>query len=287
MNRVAFAVQMALRPIAAVSTVALLVLACAPRESPPEAERTWVGTITTEGNVTTVAAESGSVWGETATLVEQASIGVEAGALVLVQGHVPAAAPQAPELLAEAIRDVYSDATEWTVREAEFYLGGVDKAVIVTLAPHERSPRITKYRTVLCEYVAEPESWDCTRGLAQTRMEIQPLPNATSCAVPVRDVLNLAGLSDDLLLQVVDAVRHSAEFGPELAAACGTSWRPPDVPFESWRCGLSVVAERDEGTLGVLLGAGPGCSQTLTLDAVCSEGGQCRFTPLKCGWVCA
>ena len=41
---------------------------------------TWVGTITTEGNVTTVVNESGSVWGGTATLVEEASIGVESGA---------------------------------------------------------------------------------------------------------------------------------------------------------------------------------------------------------------
>ncbi len=39
----------------------------------------WVGTITTEGSVTTVVNESGSVWGGTATLVEEASIGVDAG----------------------------------------------------------------------------------------------------------------------------------------------------------------------------------------------------------------
>ena len=37
---------------------------------------TWVGTITTEGNVTTVINEAGSVWGGAATLVEEASIGV-------------------------------------------------------------------------------------------------------------------------------------------------------------------------------------------------------------------
>jgi hypothetical protein len=40
----------------------------------------WVGTITTEGDVTTVVNESGSVWGGEATLVEELSIGVEAGA---------------------------------------------------------------------------------------------------------------------------------------------------------------------------------------------------------------
>ena len=40
----------------------------------------WVGSITTDGEVTTVTNESGSVWGGTATLVEEASIGVEIGA---------------------------------------------------------------------------------------------------------------------------------------------------------------------------------------------------------------
>ncbi len=265
--------------------ICFLAFACSPVATETGSDTTWVGTITTEGNVTPVVNESGSMWGGTATLVEQASIGAEAGALVLVQDHVPGAAPQAPELLAEAIREVYSDATEWTVTEADSPFGAVDRAVIVTLSPHERLPRITKYRTVLCEYVADPESWDCTRVLGQTRIEIQPLPSATSCTVPARDVLNLAGLSDDLLLQVVDSVRHDAVFGRELAAVCSTRLLP-NVPFESWRCGFSVVAERDGGTLGVLLGAGPGCSQTLTLDAACSEDGQCRFTPVKCGWVC-
>ena len=42
--------------------------------------RGWVGTITTDGAVTTVVNESGSVWGGAATLVEEASIGVESGA---------------------------------------------------------------------------------------------------------------------------------------------------------------------------------------------------------------
>ena len=44
------------------------------------ADTTWVGTITAEGNVTTVVNESGSVWGGTATLVEELSIGVPSGA---------------------------------------------------------------------------------------------------------------------------------------------------------------------------------------------------------------
>jgi len=54
-------------------------LSCAPEAAEPTFEGTWVGTITTEGNITTVLNESGSVWGGTATLVEEASIGVESG----------------------------------------------------------------------------------------------------------------------------------------------------------------------------------------------------------------
>jgi hypothetical protein len=67
------------RSIVVVSAVVLVVAACASQESAPDDDGTWVGTITTEGNVTTVVNESGSVWGGTATLVEEASIGVDAG----------------------------------------------------------------------------------------------------------------------------------------------------------------------------------------------------------------
>ncbi len=69
------------------SLALLLVLgACTPAgpEDPvgagTAAETAWVGTITTEGNVTTVVNESGSVWGGPARLVEELSIGVETGA---------------------------------------------------------------------------------------------------------------------------------------------------------------------------------------------------------------
>jgi len=55
------------------------VLSCSPEVPESAPDGTWVGTITTEGNVTTVVNESGSVWGGTATLVEEASIGVDAG----------------------------------------------------------------------------------------------------------------------------------------------------------------------------------------------------------------
>lgn len=48
-------------------------------EVPTATAELWAGDIITEGNVTTVFNESGSVWGGTARLVEEASIGVEAG----------------------------------------------------------------------------------------------------------------------------------------------------------------------------------------------------------------
>ena len=81
---------MVARSIAAVSLVALVVAACAPQQSPTEAEGTWDGTITTEGDVTTVVNESGSVWGGPARLVEEASIGVESGGDAYMFGRVSA-----------------------------------------------------------------------------------------------------------------------------------------------------------------------------------------------------
>ncbi len=78
---------MNLRSIVVVAVVALPVTACGSQESVID-EGNWVGTITTEGNVTTVVNESGSVWGGTATLVEEASIGVEAGADEYMLGGV-------------------------------------------------------------------------------------------------------------------------------------------------------------------------------------------------------
>ena len=71
-----------------VSLILLGALACS---APPEvdsADGTWVGTITTEGNVTTVVNESGSVWGGAARLVEEASIGVESGSQEYMFGQV-------------------------------------------------------------------------------------------------------------------------------------------------------------------------------------------------------
>ncbi len=79
---------MNLRSIVAVSVVALAVVACATQEDVAESDDTWVGTITTEGNVTTVVNESGSVWGGVARLVEELSIGVDAGEEPYMFGRV-------------------------------------------------------------------------------------------------------------------------------------------------------------------------------------------------------
>ena len=65
------------RPLRLLSLAAATVLvACASSDVPDDIDGSWVGTITTEGNVTTVINKSGSVWGGAATLVEEVSIDV-------------------------------------------------------------------------------------------------------------------------------------------------------------------------------------------------------------------
>ncbi len=62
--------------------VAVSAMACGLLQDSGEAEvagSSWVGTVNTEGDVTTVVNESGSVWGGAATLVEELSIGVDVG----------------------------------------------------------------------------------------------------------------------------------------------------------------------------------------------------------------
>ncbi len=75
---------------AACTLLLLAVLACASDHRDAASDGTWVGTITTEGNVTTVVNKSGSVWGGTARLVEEASIGVDVGAEEYMLGSVGA-----------------------------------------------------------------------------------------------------------------------------------------------------------------------------------------------------
>ena len=70
---------MKLRVQLAVAAALLFTAACSSEPHESSSEGTWIGTITTEGNVTTVINEPGSVWGGTAKLVEEASIGVDVG----------------------------------------------------------------------------------------------------------------------------------------------------------------------------------------------------------------
>ncbi len=70
---------MSARRIFVSAFVTFSVAACGPQAGPSAAGGTWVGTIATEGELTTVVNESGSVWGGVGTLVEEASIGTAEG----------------------------------------------------------------------------------------------------------------------------------------------------------------------------------------------------------------
>jgi hypothetical protein len=74
----------------AVFMAATLLPGCATQEPTASGADEWVGTITTEGNVTTVVNQSGSVWAGAARLVEEASIGVESGSDPYMFGQVTA-----------------------------------------------------------------------------------------------------------------------------------------------------------------------------------------------------
>jgi len=63
-------------------------LSCATPSGSASDEGTWAGTTTTDGNITTVINESGSVWGGNASLVEEASIGVDVGEDAYMFGHI-------------------------------------------------------------------------------------------------------------------------------------------------------------------------------------------------------
>jgi hypothetical protein len=66
---------MKIRLVVAASVMVFSLSACGSRDDAAESDGAWVGTSTSEGNVTTVVNEAGSVWGGTATLVEEMSIG--------------------------------------------------------------------------------------------------------------------------------------------------------------------------------------------------------------------
>ena len=77
-----------MKPRPLLTAAAVCAAACSSGVMDATPDGTWVGTITTQGNVTTVVNESGSVWGGTARLVEEASIGVEVGDDAYMLGRV-------------------------------------------------------------------------------------------------------------------------------------------------------------------------------------------------------
>jgi len=89
---------MTLRVQLLVAVVLVFTVACSSGPTESSATGTWVGSITTEGNITTVINESGSVWGGVATLVEEASIGVDLGDDPYMLGSVRAVAVHNSEI---------------------------------------------------------------------------------------------------------------------------------------------------------------------------------------------
>jgi len=74
---------------AAMIGFALLLAPACSTDAPEQADDdAWVGTVTSEGDVTTVINESGSVWGGAGRLVEELSIGVESGDEPYLFGNV-------------------------------------------------------------------------------------------------------------------------------------------------------------------------------------------------------
>jgi len=76
------------RSLSVAAAVLVAAIGCSSSEPTANSDGEWIGSITTEGDVTTVINESGSVWDGAATLVEEASIGVEAGAEEYMLGAV-------------------------------------------------------------------------------------------------------------------------------------------------------------------------------------------------------
>jgi hypothetical protein len=77
---------------AACLILALSLAACGGGEPTAAGGQPWQGTTVTEGNVTTVHTESGSVWQGTARLVEELSIGEEVGEEPYMLGRISAVA---------------------------------------------------------------------------------------------------------------------------------------------------------------------------------------------------
>jgi len=99
-----------------IAAAACSALACSPGTLGDNSDDTWVGTITTEGNVTTVVNESGLLWGGPATLVEDLRIGVAEGEAPYMFGHISSVFATADEIYVAdmsvpAVRDYAREGT--------------------------------------------------------------------------------------------------------------------------------------------------------------------------------
>ena len=150
---------------------ATALVACARSESPDSpSDGAWVGTITTEGHVTTVINESGSVWGGMAELVEELSIGVEAGPDEYLFGDVEGIAVEESRVLhicrfvSHATRHM-NRSSPWIVWLVLSIIGRGDRE----LTGGARGPRF------LSAFLASPHS-----RIGQGR-------SRSACAGPLRD----------------------------------------------------------------------------------------------------
>jgi hypothetical protein len=137
-------------------------------------DTTWVGTITTEGNVTTVVNESGSVWAAPARLVEEARIGVASGADEYMFGNIVAvyassdriyvADDQVPivrsyDLDGNFVRVIGSAGEGPGEYTAPRFIGGSDDGRIWVEARGDRMNVYSAGGELLADFTAEGSTW--------------------------------------------------------------------------------------------------------------------------------
>jgi hypothetical protein len=159
---------MRIGPAVAAIVVALSLSACVRQNDAPEAEGGWVGTITTDGNVTTVVNESGSVWGGAARLVEEASIGVETGADEYMFGFINSMYANDDRIV---VLDEHTNIVRMYDHEGRFLFnvggegqgpGEYTDAIIVTMTPEGRTYVFDVGNRRLTEYTRDGDysnSW--------------------------------------------------------------------------------------------------------------------------------
>ncbi len=207
----------------------LMAAACAGEGGPVRSDDTWVGTVTTEGDVTTVVNESGSVWGGKARLIEEASIGVEAGADEYMFGFINSMYATDDRI---AVLDEHTNIVRMYDREGRFLFnvggegqgpGEYTDAIILTMDPEGRTYVFDIGNRRLTAYTpdgAYADSW--------------PFPDFGCCAWQMHP--QPAGL---LLLPVQEVDRETRErrygvqtFSPETGEVAADPLWVPEFEFE-------------------------------------------------------